>query len=206
MSTLPRESDDELREWMADWQAEPEPAPEVRDAIRRRVKRQSLKMALSLAGEGGLTVGLLAIVANSAVRWPEPLNLAAMAGLAALILWAMGSGLWYRRGTWRPAAETTSAFLDLSILRCRRRLAALRAGWFLLAVELAILVPWLLVLLGGEPLRDYVGAFGFLVLLTALVVAFSVIARGRTRRELREMEAARRSLGEGSVDQDRKQV
>lgn len=195
MSTLPRESDDELREWMADWQAEPEPAPEIRDAIRRRVKRQSLKMALSLAGETVLTLGLLAIVSNSAVRWPEPLNLAAMAGLAVLILWAMGSSFWYRRGTWQPAAETTSAFLDLSILRCRRRLAALRAGWFLLAVELAILVPWLCVLLRDAPVGDYVGGFGFLALLTAVVAAFSLAAQGRTRRELGEMEAVRRSLG-----------
>jgi hypothetical protein len=194
VSTLPRDADDELREWIADWQTEPEPAPEVRDAIRRRVKRQTLKMMLSLAGEVVLTLGLLGIVINSAVRWPEPLNLAAMAGLVVLIFWAIGSSLWFRRGTWRPSAETTSAFLDLSILRCRRRLAALRAGWFLLAMEEAILIPWLCVLLNGKPAGDYIRAFGFLVLMTVLVVAFSLTVQRRTRRELEEMEAVRRSL------------
>jgi hypothetical protein len=197
VSTVPRETDDELREWIADWQTEPEPAPEVRDNIRRRVKRQTLKMALSLAGEVVLTAGLLAIVIRSAVLWPEPLNLAAMAGLAMLIFWAIGSSLWYRRGTWRPSAETASAFLDLSILRCRRRLAALRAGWFLLALEEAILIPWLCLLLNGKPVSRYVGGFGFLVLMTALIVGFSLTAQWRTRRELGELEAARRSLGKG---------
>jgi hypothetical protein len=196
MSTLPRESDDELRDWIADWQAEPEPAPELREAIRRRVKRQGLKMAWSLAGEVVLTAGLLAIVIRGALLRPEPLNLAAMTGLAVLILWALGCSLWYRRGTWRPSAETTSAFLNLSILRCHRRLAVVRAGWFLLAVELAILIPWLFVILGDSSLGDYLGAFGFLALLTALVVAFSLTAQGRARRELEELEEVRRSLEE----------
>lgn len=195
MNTLPKAPDDELREWRADWQADPEPAPEVRDAIRRRVRRQSLKLALYTAGD--VTVGLLmlALVLRAAFVLPVFFNVAAMAGLALVILWAVPYGLWCLRGAWRPSAETTSAFLALSILRCRRRLRTLRAGWWLLAMELAIMIPWLHLLLSSrQAARSYALAFGYLLLVTGLAVAFLIGSKRRVRRELRELEEMRRGL------------
>lgn len=199
MNTQPQEPDDELREWMSDWQVGPEPEPEVRDAIRRRVRRQSRKLVLYTAGELTLGLLMLAFVIRTAVARPVFFNVAAMAGLALAILWAVTYSLWSSRGTWRPAAETTTAFLDLSILRCRRRLNALRAGWWLLAVELAIMIPWLHLLLrsGGAnaPLTPgYAAAFGFLILVASLAVAFLIVAKRKARRELREIEELQRDL------------
>jgi hypothetical protein len=184
--------DNELRDWRADWQADPEPAPEVRDAIRQRVQRKSLRMALGVAFEIVFALGMLAFVVWSALREPTPINAGAMACLALLILWATGCSLWYLRGTWRPSAETTSAFLDLSLLRCRRRLRAVRAGWWLLAVELAVMIPWIVFSLKAKG-----AAFGLLAALTVLVSAFLIVAERRTRRELREWEEMRASLGLG---------
>jgi hypothetical protein len=202
VSTLPKEPDDELREWMADWQAEPEPAPEVRDAIRRRVKRQSLKMALATAGEMLFALAMLAFVIVSAYARPTALNIVAMGGLALLILWSMGYSLWSLRGTWRPSAETTAAFLALSILRCHRRLRTLRAGWWLLALELAIMIPWLYLGLNSDSSRspaagDYAVAAGALVYLTGIVVAFLIGGERKVRRERAELEEMRRGLGGG---------
>lgn len=193
MNTQPKEPDDELRQWMADWQGDPEPAPEVRDAIQRRVRRQSVKMALYTAGELTLSLVMLAFVIRTAVARPVFFNVAAMAGLALVILWAVTYSLWSSRGTWRPGAETTTAFLDLSVLRCRRRLNALRAGWWLLAMELAILIPWLHLLLSSRPAHppaawSYAAGFGFLLLVASLAVVFLIVARRKARRELRELE------------------
>lgn len=187
-----RQPDDELRDWMADWQADPEPASEVRDAIRQRVQRKSLRMALATATETIFGLGMLAFVVWSALRDPAPVNVAAMACLALLILWATGCSLWYLRGTWRPSAETTSAFLDLSVLRCHRRLGAVHAGWWLLALELAVMIPWIVLSLEAKT-----AAFGLLAVLTVLVSAFLIVAERRTRRELREWEEMRESLGLG---------
>lgn len=190
---MTKEPDDELRDWMADWQAEPEPALEVRDAIRRRVQRKSLRMALAAILETVFALAMLAFVVWSALREPTLINAGAMACLALLILWATGCSLWYLRGTWRPNAETTSAFLDLSILRCQRRLRAVRAGWWLLALELAVMIPWIVL-----SLKAKTAGFGLLAVLTVLVSAFLIVAEKRTRRELREWEETRKSLGLGA--------
>lgn len=193
MTRTPRETgepDDELLEWRAGWQADPEPAPEVRDLIRRRVKRRSLKMALSTAGELVTGIAMLVFVAWSALRDPTAINVGAMACLALLILWAMSFSLWYLRGTWRPRAETTSAFVALSVLRCQRRLQALRAGWWLLALELAVMIPWICLRLKAQA-----AAWSLLAFLTALVSVCLIAAQRRTRRELREWEEMRASLG-----------
>ena len=186
---MTREPDDELRDWMADWQADPEPAPEVRDAIRQRVKRKSLRMVLATAFEILFALAMLALVVWSALKESTPINVGAMACLALLILWATGCSLWYLRGTWRPSAETTSAFVALSLLRCHRRLRAVRAGWWLLALELAVMIPWIVLSLEAKT-----AAFGLLAVLTALVSAFLIVAERRTRRELREWEEMGGSL------------
>ncbi len=183
------EPDNELRDWMSDWQGDPEPAPEVRDAIHRRVQRKSLRMALATAFEIVFALAMLAFVTWSALREPTPINAGAMAVLALLILWATGVSLWYLRGTWRPSAETTSAFIDLSLLRCQRRLRAVRAGWWLLALELAVMIPWIVLSLKAKG-----AAFGLLAVLTALVSTVLIVTERRTRRELREWEEMRGSL------------
>lgn len=200
MSTLPKQPDDELRDWMADWQADPGPTPEVREAIRRRVKRQGLKLALCTAAEVTVSLLMLAFVLRAAVKLPVFFNVATMAGLALVIVWALIYGLWSLRSTWRPNAETTSAFLDLSILRCRRRLRTLRAAWWLLGLELAILIPWLWLLLSSRPsvqlaTRSHAAAYGALAFMTALAVLFLIGMKRRVRRELRELEELRESLG-----------
>jgi hypothetical protein len=189
MSTPLVPPDEELREWITDWQAGAEPAAEVRDAIRRRVKRQSFKMALYAAGEMVFGLSMLAFVIYSAAVRPAPFHLAAMGGLALLILWALAYSLWSLRGTWRPSAETTAAFLNLSILRCQRRLGAVRAGWWLLALELAILIPWLFESLGAGPL-----AYGLLAVLTVLVTAFLIGTKRQVLGDLQELEQLQKAM------------
>ena len=183
------EPDNELNDWMADWQADPEPAPEVRDAIRQRVKRKSLRMALATAVEILFALAMLAFLARSALRVPTPINVGAMICLALLILWATGYSLWSLRGAWKPSTETAAAFIDLSILRCHRRLRAVRAGWWLLALELAVMIPWIVL-----SLKAKAAGFGLLAVLTAMVSVFLIVAERRARRELREWEQMREGL------------
>jgi len=139
----PREPDDELLAWRTDWQAETAPTPEVLEAICRRVRRQSRGMALLLAGELLLAAGALVFLIRFALRHPDPVDVATMAGLCLLTLWATACSLWLRRGLWKPETETTAAFLALSVGRARRRLRSLRASWWLLGGEVALFIPWI---------------------------------------------------------------
>lgn len=186
---------DELREWMADWQDGAAPSPQVLEEIRLRVRRQSRRMAWMLAGEMAIAAGALILLGRFALLHPDPLDTAAMGGLALLVVWAAAFSLRLHRGLWRPSAETTEAFLALSIERCRRRLRSLRAAWGLLAGELALFIPWLWHRLHLGPAapaaRDYVFAYGFLALLAVAVMSFVLAVARRIRRELRELERLR---------------
>jgi hypothetical protein len=195
VSTLPKESDDELREWMADWQTDSEPAADVREAIRRRVRRQSRGMVLLAAGELAFACGMLVFLIGFAVRHPQPIDVATMAGFSLLVIWATGYSLWYRRGLWRPDAETTASFLALAIRRCRRRLLALRAGWWLLGVEIILFVPWIAWHLQSAAPAEYVTSYGFLALMAGGAAAVLVVLSRRTQRELAELEGVRGGVG-----------
>jgi hypothetical protein len=195
VSTLPRESDDELREWMADWQADAEPAADVREAIRRRVKRQNRGMVLLAAGELVFACGMLVFLIGFAVRHPRPVDVATMAGFSLLVIWAISYSLWYRRGIWRPDAETTASFLALAIRRCHRRLLALRAGWWLLTMEVALFIPWIAYHLQPAAPMESVTSYGFLALMAGGAAAVLVVLDRRARRELAELEGVRASVG-----------
>jgi hypothetical protein len=194
MPKEPKEPDDELLAWRADWQAEAGPTPEALAAIRRRVRRQSRGMALLLAGELLLATGALVLLIRFAVRHPDPMDVATMAGLCLLTLWATACSLWLRRGLWKPETETTAAFLALSVNRSRRRLRGLRAAWWLLAGEIALFVPW--IWYSVSTTGSLAAAYGFLLLVVATTAAILLWIGRWTRRQLRSLEAMREGLGE----------
>lgn len=190
----PREPDDELLAWRADWQAEAGPTSQALEAIRRRVRRQSRGMALLLAGELLLAAGALVFLIRFALHHPDPVDVATMAGLCLLTLWATACSLWLRRGLWKPETETTAAFLALSVDRGRRRLRSLRASWWLLGGEIALFIPWIWhsLHLGGPPAAGALAAaYGFLLFVVATTAAILIWIGRWTRRELRRLEEMR---------------
>jgi hypothetical protein len=107
--------------------------------------------------------------------------------------WAMLVVAWAftivrRRGTWRPAAETTAAWLALARKRARRTLWAARVQVLLLAAQVAVVV-------GARAWREAHGVGttgGGPVWLAALAVAAVVVASlawayASRRRALREL-------------------
>jgi hypothetical protein len=57
-----------------------------------------------------------------------------------LVTWA--GSLWIARGTWSPLAETTAAFVDVSIRRCRSNVRAATFGAWLYVAQLSFIVLW----------------------------------------------------------------
>lgn len=183
------ETDSELRAWMTDWQAGGEPAG---DEVRRRVRKQSREMQLTTAVELLFATGMLWFLGRYALRHPTLIDVATMIGLALVVVISVAASLWVQRGLWRPIAEDSATYLALCVARGRQRLRALRAGWWTLAAELALFVPWLWSHRGGRvPLPV---AYAFLALLATAAAAGLVIVTRHTRRELGELEALRRRL------------
>jgi hypothetical protein len=148
--------DGELESWRRQWQGGAAPAADA-DAIerlRRSVARDNFW------SKWGLIFPILVVVWSGATTVLPALRsgqaLGVLLGVETLVLivvlWAVA--LWLARGTWRPLADTTAAFIDVSI---RRRIAYIRGaivGACLYVAQFAFLV----IVLGLESPGGIVGA------------------------------------------------
>src|SRR5688572_13069168 len=119
---------------------------------------------------------------------PRAVGTAGFAGTAVLIALALAFSLWNRRGIWAPATESTLTFVELSLERQRRNLVALRFCPWMLAAELAFLIPWSVWALLSKPAEPWrwLFAFGWMGGMSALFLVFWAWYRKRTLRKLAE--------------------
>ena len=199
--------DPEWRDLMEDWQAEERTAPpmpalseEVRRRIRRKARLHSYGLIALAVFEALTILGSLGFLLLEVLEKPEPVRIVGLAGTALFFAFALVFSLRNRRGTWWHSGETTRDFVELSYVRCRRKLRTLRACPRLLAAELLFLLPWatwaLLARPEPAPLRTWLAVFGWTALTVAVVLAWSAWYGRRVRRELGELEELRRSLVE----------
>jgi hypothetical protein len=127
--------DTELETWRRQWQAQEVPAD-----LRRRVEheirdaRRGTFIAIAVTVLFGVWMPVRAAISGR----PEDVVLAA--GVWAFIALAWIVSMRITRGASRPSAATAAAFLDFSILSCRRRLAGLSAGAVLYVVLLTFII------------------------------------------------------------------
>lgn len=113
--------DDELEVWRRQWQGQ----PAVPIDLIRKVERDTIYLRLGLyVVYIPYTIGIVAAI--GAIRNPTLLSIVFASGLWLFIIIARIFGGQNMKGVWAPAAETTAAYVDLSILRCRSRLNQIR--------------------------------------------------------------------------------
>ncbi len=169
----------ELEDWRAQWRAD----SRVPAGLRRKVERGTRNLRLLLALEVLVTVGLGGGSALWAAidRNTELVVLSAAVWLFLGIAWTFA--MLNRRGTWSPAAVSTSEFLGLSIRRCRRRLASAMFGAALYFAEMAFCLAWLY----WDPARRQPLPAIIYGVATPIFLAGLVWYRRRTRAELRQL-------------------
>jgi hypothetical protein len=171
--------DDELQAWREEWTAQPAADPD----LARRVRRQSRLMRLMLLADvlvtalfGGGTVWLAATSRQA--------DTAVLAGATWVFLAAAwGFGMWNRRGAWRPVALTSSAYLEISIRRCRSAIRAVIFGMVLFLVEVLFCLAWIYNRTGSA---SFLYSTAMLAVGVATVVFFvgCLVYRARKRGEL----------------------
>ena len=129
----------ELQVWREQWQAD----TEVPANLRCKVERGSRNLRLLLALEVLTTV----VLGGGWTVWATMHRSTEMVVLCAAV-WLFFGAAWTftilnRRGTWSPMTVSTAEFLDLSIRRCRTRLASSGFGAVLYFVEMAFSLTWL---------------------------------------------------------------
>jgi hypothetical protein len=144
-------------------------------------------MRLVLAGQLLYGAAMLVFTAWFASRRPtfEWILWAGVLWVATFL--AAGFALWNNAGTWRALQQSNTAFLDLSRRRCLRELRGIHLGRWSLAVQLAIVAPWLSLdfAIHRLPLVPYLfGIAVTIVVAAAFLASFST----RERRILRELQ------------------
>jgi hypothetical protein len=123
-------TDLELQSWQEQWQSE----PSIPTNLRKSVERQSRLMRIGLLGDVAVTL----VIGGGSIAWAMRAGNAEFVPVA-IAAWVFLASAWIfvlmaNRGLWSPSAMESSAFIDLSIRRCRRTLATL---WFAVALFFA---------------------------------------------------------------------
>ncbi len=184
------EADLELDSWRRHWHRQEVALPDLKDLVERQTRR----MRLWVVGEIIVTVvfGGGSLTLASIYRQTDIFVLAAGIWIFLAIAWTLSFLL--RRGAWAPVTATSSAFLDLMILRCRRRRESIVAQCLLYAVILTFDLVWIYVARESSA-ADSVLAFlmsGGVAWVWVITAALGVLAAWQRRKLGRELDALTR--------------
>jgi hypothetical protein len=191
------ELDPELKTWRRQWKTD----EAIPLDLRQRVERETRSLRRQRYGSIVVTVVMGGGAAGWALVSQRPISVALAIGVWFFIAvaWVIATGL--TRDILTPSADTTAAFLDLSIRRCRRQLQGLVAQAALYVTIVAFDLVWIYHYQAETRPVDpqaFLTSGVMLVMWAALAVpvAIGVWYRGRLRNELKNLLSLRKELDE----------
>lgn len=181
----------------------PAGASDLAGLVRAREARARWRMWGVIAMEVVVVAMVVVFTATTIARGLDPFDYVHLAAAWATVVAALTFTVRNRRGIWRPAADTTLAFLATAEERARRKLRTARFAIQLTAAQSALVVVLILVRLGrvGHP-EQVLGDVLFLLGVVAVYVGWALWFRRRAIRELDEVRALRSEwLGEGGGEE-----
>ncbi|HET7131547.1 MAG TPA: hypothetical protein VFJ95_04830 [Gammaproteobacteria bacterium] len=196
--------DAEFAQWQRQWQAtRPRSDIDAADALKRRTTRESRLQIIWMIAPILVTIGIGGGAVARALTSASPADVLFAAEVWVFILATWAGSLWIARGTWRPLAETTAAFVDISIRRRRSNLRAVSFGAWLYVCQLLFVVLWKL-LSSGSGLTALLTSWPLILLGWVGVPMFfawrSWFIRGQ-RAELDRLLELERQLRAGPADE-----
>lgn len=191
-------TDVELESWRRQWQSRADDGIDAgaADRLRHRVLRETRSLKLNLAWPILVTLVVGGWITERALRTGQTLDvvLAIEGWIFIVVIWT--GCLWIARGTWRPLADTTAAFVDISIRRREANLRGLTFGACLYVAQLAFAV----LALGATSPAGIVGVLtsSYMIVVGWIGVPCGLIAllwfRRRQRADLERLRELKRQL------------
>jgi hypothetical protein len=180
-------TESELEVWRTAWKkpapAEAQSVHSFRAQHHRQQRRLRLRYSFSLAF-AVILVAYAAIVLHNDFR--------AEVFAWALVVWittlgATGFSVWNSSGLWKESASSVCEYADVYEKRSLATLRAMRFGFWFLALQLSIAVPWLTwdFVRHQSSLQRYATGLGLLALIS---ISFAAWFRRSRRSALRELE------------------
>ena len=181
--------DGELELWKEEWRAETGPLP----TLKKKVKRQTLLMIAEWVVAVPAFILGLGYFARLVVHDPSPDNILMTAFVWLGMPLGLAFAVWNQIGNWRPGAETTRAYAELSYKRACSRLRGLRVVFYVLYAEVVFLacmfwifrVKWVL---RASPADRFAHLVVLPVLLTGMWI-FLIWFRRRRSKQLAEAKS-----------------
>jgi hypothetical protein len=187
-----QDMDLELERWQRQWRAQEAVPPDLVKSVEagtRNMRRGVIaEIFTTVVMGGGTTAWALA------ARQTDVVVLAIAVWIFIAIAWTASTLL--RRGAWQPVTTTTSAFVDISILRCQRNLQAIWAQAALFVVLLVFDLVWLYYYRAETTVSEFLMrpvVLVFLLIVTPLFAAAAMWYRRRLLRELRSLRELQRA-------------
>lgn len=170
--------DNELETWRQQWHSETEPLPE----LKRKIKRQNLRTVAAVVA----VCVCLALSTIEALRTRRSFAIGLASGIAFSSA-LMGSYVWWvRRGAWKPTAQTTLAYAELSYKRAVAKARSLRFAFYFLLIATTLFAGFMAWNWKHFHVRD--GA-----IVAAMVLEMLLFQRLR-RRKLQEMKETKKLI------------
>jgi hypothetical protein len=191
------ETDAELETWRREWQRN----EVILLDLKQRVERETRNLRRSRYAEIAVTVVFGgSVLAWALVSW-RPIAAALAIGIWFFIAVAWVVSIRLSRDVLTPSAATTTAFLELSIRRCRNRLHGLTAQCVLFVMIFAFDLVWIYHYQGETRTMEpwaFLTAGRMLPVwsLTAMVAAAAIWYRRQLNRELQNLLNLRHQLGD----------
>jgi hypothetical protein len=187
------EPDLELEGWQRHWQSQDAVPADLAQRVAagtRSLRRGRIAEILTTIVMCGATA-LWALVSRSA----DVIVLAVGVWLLVAIAWAASTML--RRGISQPVTSTTSAFVEISILRCERSLHAItfQAAFYVVIVGFDLV--WLYYYRAESSVQELLmrpPVIGVLTIVTPVLAAAAIWYRRRLQRELKNLISLRLTM------------
>jgi TRAP-type C4-dicarboxylate transport system permease large subunit len=173
-------TDLELENWRREWRVETEPVPD----LKRKIHRQNLRMAAAV-----LAIGLCLTLSTAEALRRHSSFMGGMAiGIGFTSLLVGGYAWWVRRGAWKPTAQTTLAYAELSYKRAIAKVRTLRFAFYLLLTAT--------VLFTGYVAWNWKHFEGRSVAIVTFMVIELFVFRYLSRRKKQEIEEIKKLIDE----------
>lgn len=178
--------DTELETWRREWQSQTEPLPK----LKKKIRRQNLRDIAGIT----LLCACLAFSTTEALRTRTSFMVGLAAGLWFTGLFLGSYNWWVRRGTWKPEAQTTLAYLELSYKRAVAKARTIRLSIYVCLAAIVVLGPFLL--------WNWRILHGLGVVVAAGLLTEVIVFRYLERRKKKEIEETRKLLEQADEGSD----
>jgi hypothetical protein len=171
-------NDTELESLRREWRDQTEPLPD----LKKKIRRQNVRTTVAILA----ICVCLAISTAAALRTRSPFMAGVAVGIAFGGLFLGGYAWWVRRGAWKPTAQTTLAYAELSYRRAVARARTVRFSFYFLLVATLLLIIFV-----GVNWKNFRTRDGLVI---AALVAELFFMKRLERRKQSEIEETRKLI------------